>query len=156
MRNRELKVQPGGITRQFSEEETSTLVDNWLKAFGKDRRGVNSKDFLWRIFSAGRYPSIGGIKALEKYQQQQAFEYIVLSNDRKIAFVTNLLPETCSLFDYYVFPPNLAWTMAFTHEDGWLGPYFAFHSQFEELNQVNHARLRKAQEAEAARLKGWW
>lgn len=68
---------------------------------------------------------------------------------------TNQRPENCSLADYYVFPPNLAWTMAFTHEDGWLGPYFARHRDFEALDRENDARVRKEREAEAARLKGW-
>jgi hypothetical protein len=27
--------------------------------------------------------------------------------------------------DIYVWPNGLDWTMAFTHEDGWLGPYFS-------------------------------
>jgi hypothetical protein len=45
--------------------------------------------------------------------------------------------------------------MAFTHEDGWLGPYFARHERFSELNRDNEMKIRKACEAEAARLKGW-
>jgi hypothetical protein len=27
--------------------------------------------------------------------------------------------------DIYVWPDGLDWTMAFTHDDGWLGPYFS-------------------------------
>jgi hypothetical protein len=27
--------------------------------------------------------------------------------------------------DIYVWPDGLEWTMAFTHEDGWFGPYFS-------------------------------
>jgi hypothetical protein len=45
--------------------------------------------------------------------------------------------------------------MAFTHEDGWLGPYFARHERFSELNRENEMKIRKAREAEVARLKGW-
>lgn len=57
--------------------------------------------------------------------------------------------------DFYVFPSNLAWTMAFTHEDGWLGPYFARHRNFTELNKANLEKIRKLHQAEAAHLKGW-
>ena len=64
-------------------------------------------------------------------------------------------PTNCYLSDWYVFPENFAWTMAFTHEDGWLGPYFARHERFSELNRENEMKMRKAREAEAARLKGW-
>jgi len=82
-------------------------------------------------------------------------DYVVLSNDRQVVFITDQRPETCSLTDYYVFPPNLAWTMAFTHEDGWLGPYFARHRNFEALDRENAARVRKEREAQAAKLRGW-
>jgi hypothetical protein len=49
----------------------------------------------------------------------------------------------------------MAWTMAFTHEDGWLGPYFARHASYQNLNAENLAMIRKAKKAEEARLKGW-
>lgn len=126
-----------------------------MEAFGENRHGVNTKAYLWHIFSAGRYPSASGSAALAQYKLLEAPEFIVLSNDRKLAFKTNLLPMQSSLSDYYVFPSNFAWTMAFTHEDGWLGPYLALHKDFSKLNEANVARLRKAREAEAARLKGW-
>jgi hypothetical protein len=45
--------------------------------------------------------------------------------------------------------------MAFTHEDGWLGPYFALHNDFAKLNEANLANLQKISEAKAAKLKGW-
>jgi hypothetical protein len=45
--------------------------------------------------------------------------------------------------------------MAFTHEAGWLGPYFAKHEQYATLNSDNQAKIRKAKEAELANLKGW-
>jgi hypothetical protein len=154
-RHSEVQVQPGSILRHYPHEEVSGLVAQWLAAFGANRHGVNAKAFMWHIFSGARYPSLSGAAALEQYKQQAAVEFIVLSNDREVAVATNLLPESCSLSDYYVFPPNLAWTMAFTHEDGWLGPYFARHANFAQLNAVNQAKLQKAREADAARQKGW-
>jgi hypothetical protein len=45
--------------------------------------------------------------------------------------------------------------MAFTHEDGWLGPYFARHASYQGLNAENLAKILKAKKAEEARLKGW-
>jgi hypothetical protein len=155
MKRTGIEVKPGNILRQRSEEETASLVAQWLDVFGRDKQGVNAKAYLWHIFSGGRYPSVSGSDALTQYRKQSAPEYIVLSNDRKLAFATDVLPEECSLADCYVFPPNLAWTMAFTHEDGWLGPYFACHGNFEELDEENRNKLRKARETEKAKLKGW-
>jgi hypothetical protein len=148
-------IQPGNVVRLCTPEEVAAHVAEWLNAFGANRKSANAGDFLWHIFSGCRYPSISGPDAIAEYEKQQAVEYVVLSNDRKIAFVTDALPQRSSLSDYYVFPANLAWTMSFTHEDGWLGPYFARHSNFVTLNEYNLGMLRKRHQAEVARLKGW-
>lgn len=155
MKRPTLQVGPGVVERQYTPEEVAGITRRWLEAYGQDSQAVNTRDYLWHIFSGARYPSSSGSSASAEYRLQKAHEYVVLSNDRKFGFATAVRPETCSLSDYYVFPPNLAWTMAFTHEDGWLGPYFARHRNYETLNQENLARIRKAGEAEAARLKGW-
>ena len=148
-------VEPGVIVRHCTEDEAAALRAAWLAVFGENRHGVNAKDFLWHIFSAGRYPSAERDDALAQYGQQLAAEYMVLSNDGKTAFATDMLPSRASFADYYVFPPNLAWTMAFTHEAGWLGPYFAKNANFEQLNNANLAQLKKRQDAAAARARGW-
>lgn len=159
MTRSESGTAPGSVIRPYSESEAGQLAASWLAVFGKDRQGVNTKAFLWNIFSAQRYPCIDGEAARAEYAKQTGAEFIVLSNDRKEAFLTERLPESVSLLDYYVFPPNLAWTMAFTHEVGWLGPYFARHPDFARLNEANQtewkARLRKAREIEIARRRGW-
>jgi hypothetical protein len=148
-------IAPGNVLRQFSEAEASVLAAGWLAIYGKNRHGANTKAYLWHVFSGARYPSASGADAVEQYKQQVGREFVVLSNDRKLAFLTERLPEASSLADYYVFPPNLAWTMAFTHEDGWLGPYFARHPGYAKLNAENQAKLQKHLQAEAARQKGW-
>ena len=148
-------VQPGRVLRQYTRDEVIALLAQWLDAFGSERHGVNTKAYLWHIFSSARYPSLSGTEAIEEYEKQIAPEYVVVSNDRETAFVTDVLPQSSSLADYYVFPINLAWTMAFTHEDGWLGPYFARHGNFTTLNQLNLRRVRKLREAQAARQRGW-
>lgn len=154
-RARQTLLEPGVVLRHYSSDEAATWRAAWLIAYGASRNGVNVKAFLWHVFSAGRYPCQSGAAALAEYRQQSCVEYIVLSNDGKCAFLTDLRPEKVDLQDYYVFPPNLAWCMAMTHEDGWLGPYFARHTDFERLNQANLAQLRKRQEAELARARGW-
>jgi len=49
----------------------------------------------------------------------------------------------------------MAWTMAFTHEEGWLGPYFAYHPKYKSLNVENEKKIEKEQQKEDAREKGW-
>ena len=154
-RKKALTVTPGNIVRLFSEEEAERLTAAWLSAFAKGIKGAKDEQFLWHIFSGGRYPSAEGDSALKQYRSQTGTEFIVLSNDRKVAFLTDQLPNSAPLFDYYVFPPNFAWTMAFTHEAGWLGPYFARHPDPEALDRANEAAVRKLKEAEQARKNGW-
>ncbi|KQU67164.1 MULTISPECIES: DUF4275 family protein [unclassified Rhizobacter] len=148
-------VTPGRVTSTFTKPEVAALVAQWLEVFGLDRFGVNARAYLWHVFSNERYPSVSGEAAQAAYDQQQAPGYIVLSNDRDLAFTTDQRPARAMLRDYQVFPPNLAWTMSFTHEDGWLGPYFAKHPQYDKLNAANLAKLQKAHDIEAARRKGW-
>lgn len=150
----EIQVVPKGFKCQLSAQEAKELVEKWLEVFGKNRQGANTKAYLWHVFSFDRYPSISGESALAEFRKQKSPEYVVLSNDRDEAFTTDVLPEKCSFSDFYVFPPNLAWSMAFTHEDGLLGPYFARHPDYMRLNEGNLLRLQKAREASAARAKG--
>jgi len=148
-------IAPGSVVHQFSAPEAEQLAEEWLAVFGQNRHGVNTKAYLWHVFSGARYPNASGAEALQQYKRRTGEKFVVLSNDRELAFVTELLPESSSLADYYVFPRNLAWTMAFTHEDGWLGPYFARHPDFAKLDAENQSALEKRRQAEVARRNGW-
>lgn len=55
----------------------------------------------------------------------QAPRYVVMFNDGEPALLTDKRPSNLKYYDVYVFPENMAWAMAFTHEEDWLGPYFA-------------------------------
>jgi hypothetical protein len=143
------------VSRNYTLDEAAGLAARWLQAFGARRQGVNTRAYLWHVFSANRYPSIAGDQALLRYASLESPEYIVLSNDRQSAWATQRRPLKAGLSDWLVFPPNLAWTVAFTHEDGWLGPYLALHQDFAKLDADNLAQLRKAREAAAAKARGW-
>lgn len=151
-------VAPGSSVRLCSEEETAALTAAWLAVFGANREGIHAtgrKGFLWHVFSAGRYPCVEGEEARSRYRLQRAAEYVVLPHGGSAAVAADSLPQEVQLADYCVFPPNLAWTMAFTHEAGMDGPYFATHARFDELNKSNLALLRKKLAADAARTNGW-
>jgi hypothetical protein len=151
-------VEPGASVRHFTEAEAATLTADWLAAFGADRDGVKAtghKGFLWHSFCAGRYPCVAREDARSHYRLQRAAEYVVLLNDGRAAVATDALPLEVPLADYCVFPPNLAWTMAFTHEAPLDGPYFARHARFDELSKSNLALLRRKQAAVATKAKGW-
>ena len=45
--------------------------------------------------------------------------------------------------------------MAFTHEEGWMGPYFAKHENYETLKLKNEKQIEKNKQIEIAKQKGW-
>ena len=141
--------------RQFTPVEVTGLVQQWLDVFGKDRVGMNTKAYMWHVFSGGRFPALDGEQALLEYGKQACGEFVVLSNDRDEAFLVDSRPDDRPFSDFYVFPPNLAWTMAFTHEEGWLGPYFARHPKYADLNAANIAKVKKQEEIAHAKSRGW-
>ncbi|WP_416762198.1 DUF4275 family protein [Roseateles sp. So40a] len=148
-------VRPGQVLRTLSEDAAAAMTKAWMQVYGRRGQGLNMKDFMWHVFSGGGYDCVSGQEALAAYATRQAAEYVVLSNDRRTVFVTDVRPDRAALSDYMVFPSNLAWTMAFTHEDGWLGPYFAVHPDAARLEADILAGIRKKQQIEAARAKGW-
>jgi len=143
------------MVRELSRSEVAGAVERWLACFGKHSDGIHADQYLWHVFSYERFPSVRAEAAKAAYALHEAHEYVILSNDRDRGWVTDIRPAQCPLSDWFVFPPNLAWTMAFTHEDGWLGPFFARHPDHERLNAENAAQIRKARETASARLKGW-
>lgn len=142
--------------RDFTQDEVACLAQQWLDVFGRDRQGMNTKAFMWHVFSGSRYPALEGEPARVEYAAQICGEFIVLSNDGNAAYLTNTRPDDRPFSDFYVFPPNLAWTMAFTHEEGCLGPYFARHPRYADLNPANIARVKKQEEIAHARSQGWF
>lgn len=148
-------IDPAHILTTYSADEARQWAHRWLEVFGRDRQGMSTKAYMWHVLSGGRYPSVSGEQAAAAYAEQTGAEFVVLSNDRISAVLSCVRPESRTWSDCYVFPPNLAWTMVFTHEDGWLGPYFARHRDYAALELENQAALRKAKEKDAARQKGW-
>ena len=159
MKEIDYRISPGKVTHVYSAEETADIDKAWVNLYCKDKQGANIKDYRWHIFSFERYPSLSGDEALAQYKKQKACEYIVLSNDGEPAIETDTLPYESDLRDFLVFPRNMAWTMAFTHEDGWLGPYFAKHRDYEKLSLENERLLKqktkKQIEIAKAKQKGW-
>jgi hypothetical protein len=154
-RSRRSVSDVAGVMKQFTAIEAEQWLARWLAAFGQRRHGVNAKDFLWHIFSAGRHPSVDADEARAAYMQHEATRYVVLSNDQHSVFLLDRKPVDWPEPDYNVFPENLAWTMAFTHEEGWLGPYFSKHADYEWLEPANRQGLEKRRQVEAARARGW-
>jgi len=154
-RKSQLEVGPGEVLRRLTPEETEQLCGQWELAYPADRDGIHVEKFMWHVFSNRRYPSVDRAAALAEYEKQEAPKYLVLANDRNEGLITDLRPTTASIADYLVCPLNWAWTMAFTHEDEWIGPFFAIHRDYDRLQVANVKGMRKVREAEIAKQRGW-
>jgi hypothetical protein len=151
----QLSVGPGKAVRRLAKEQVAEFWGQWLIAYPADRSAIHVEQFMWHVFSFERYPSLSKAAALAEYEKHSAPEYLVLANDMDEGLITDLRPTTVSIQDYLVCPLNWAWTMAFTHEDESLGPYFAFHRNYDRLQASNLDGLRKLREAEVAKQRGW-
>jgi hypothetical protein len=117
--------------------EEGALRKRWREIFAKPRFVTTGEwvreDFEWHNFSDGLTPALEGANAIEAYTALPAGAVWVLSDgygwDRfavRATFDRTPLPTLeCPGADVLVVDVDFQWTMAFTHEDGWYGPYFA-------------------------------
>ena len=93
--------------------------------FGKYRWG----SYHWHAFSGGVSPSESRKRAFDLYRGEEETELIIIPE--RWEGIAGLRISGCASpdltptrLDLHVFPESLAWTMAFTHEQPDLGPYF--------------------------------
>lgn len=155
----EFSLNAESILQTYSTAEAQQWAERWRDVYASAKRAPGLKQYLWHTFSWDAYPSVSGAEAKQLYAQHGWSEVVVLSNDRRTAVRCTELPVGDGRGDFYVFPVDLAWTMAFTHEDGWLGPFFAKHPDYavmiEKAKQQRQVADRKALELSRAKQKGW-
>ena len=123
-----LGLTPEHLTRR----EASRLFDAWCEAFmqpAKLRTGKwRHRGFHWHAFSSGMCPAESGRRAFELYRAEEACPLVVIPESWGEAACVKAFGRTPDLtptgLDLYLFPESLDWTMAFTHEQPWLGSYF--------------------------------
>jgi len=150
-----IECKPESIIKIFTQKETLEIEKKWMKIFCKNKQGFNTRAYKWHIFSGKGFPSLEADEAHKEYESKTESEYVVMGNDGELSILTKQRPSSCNLTDYYVFPFNMSWSMAFTHEEGWLGPYFAYHPNYNILNNENKKQIEKMHQKEIAKQNGW-
>lgn len=148
-------IEESKIVRILDSIESIEIERKWMNIYCKDSKGVNTRSFKWHIFSSGRYEALDGKEASDEYEKHIAPKYYVMSNRSHEVLITDTLPKRLNFSDCYVFPLNFSWTMAFTHEEGWLGPYFAKHRDYKILEKENERYRGKLLQKEKAIRNGW-
>lgn len=149
-----IEIPSEQLLKVYDKSEVRAIEKQWVDVFCKNKLGLSIKQYKWHIFCGDGYPSIEGEKAEAAYKEHKSPTYIVMSDDSE-AFLTSKRPSGLNYEDAYVFPENFSWTMAFTHEEGWMGPYFAKHKNYAHLEEKNKYHIEKLQQIETAKKNGW-
>ncbi len=113
--------------------EARNRFASWCEAFlqpVKARTGsYRYRGYHWHAFSYEFVPARRGEAAFEEYRRCASLPLLIVpeswSEGRPLWCHGPRRPDLSSLrMDAYVFPASLEWTMAFTHEQPGLGPYF--------------------------------
>jgi len=105
----------------------------WREIFARAVKTQTEKwvhlGYEWHAFSYDFARSKSGVSGLALYLAEAAPEaYVVPEDERDEAFVCHApapIDFSDCRTDILVFPPDFHWTVAFTHEQPELGPYFS-------------------------------
>lgn len=120
----------------LAESRRCDLLNEWRQVFSADlfrKTGQwTYRGFDWHVFSYGFTRARNGQQALEECSREliAGIELLVCPTNSQLppaSMLANALPSLEVLtLDVLVWPTDLSWTVAFTHEASLgLGPYFA-------------------------------
>ena len=122
----------GGQLQPIPPPRRRALMHEWRQVYAARLFAATGRwthrGYDWHTFSFGYARAQDREAALAAYRREQADRLIVCpADDRRPAFevVGGRPPDFAGyLQEITIWPADLGWTMAFTHEDGWFGPYF--------------------------------
>jgi Domain of unknown function (DUF4275) len=108
----------------------------WRHAFASRLYAATGKwvwhQYDWHVFSYQYARALSGDEAIAEYLGLAAPVLIVIPEQHSFPALPAFrltdakLPQFLgSGLDVLVWPEDLSWTMAFTHEEGWCGPFFS-------------------------------
>lgn len=118
---------------RFGPELSAVVAPRWRRTFAQrvfDETGNwTHLGFDWHAFSYGFVPALSGEEARAEYRRcrvQGGFAVLIGETmDDGFLCASETLPWLDGAgLDAYVVPAFFAWTMVFTHEADWCGPYF--------------------------------
>ena len=129
----DLIQQCGLAVAEITRQEKQQLQQQWRAVFAftmnaqRARRTPNYRD--WQAFSAKQTMCRDRETALSLYTRITAADFFIIPEAEDLPGLrctAVTLPDLSSLqLDLYVSPPDFVWTMVFTYDPAWHGPYFA-------------------------------
>ena len=125
----------GVSTVDLSREAVEQFSDQWLRTFAplvkKEHGAYIYRSYRWHAYSFRLQPHIDGEEAIKKYRHQPKSPFYVFNESLSYCALCKAesYPDLSDLHtDIYVTHNKMAWTMAFTHEQPQIGPFFAEQS----------------------------
>ena len=122
-------------TVDLSKEAAEQFSEQWLRIFAplvKKEHGIYIyRRFRWHAYSHRLQPCMDGEEAIKKYRRQPTSPFYVFNESLSYCALCKAeeYPDLSGLHtDVYVTHHKMAWTMAFTHEQPQIGPFFAEQS----------------------------
>ena len=122
------KLLQRGVTFTSLDLSAARAFDQRRLATIAASRSPEPRAQRWHVFSFHRYPSLEGAAALSAYLGQWSAPFYVFNEALDFCALCDAqpYPDLSELrCDIYVTHQNLKWTVAFTHEQPHLGPFFA-------------------------------
>jgi len=125
--------QQGVAVAEISRQEKPQLQQQWRATFAlrpktqASRRQSSDRD--WHVFSTKQSVCREGATAVSLYSRIEVPDFFVIPEDDALPGLrcTGATPPDFSSLkrDLYISPPDFIWTMVFTSDQPWHGPYFA-------------------------------
>jgi len=117
---------------ELSQQDAISVDQKWLAAFAnrvkKKHHVFVYGGYRWHGFSYRIQPCMEGSQALEEYLNQGQSSFYIFNEELTFCVLcqSQAYPDLSELHeDLYITHHNMKWTMAFTHEQPYCGPYFA-------------------------------
>jgi hypothetical protein len=110
------------------------MIQDWRESYAVGLHAATGRwkhgKYEWHLFSFGYALALNGAQAAQTYSEQRAESVIICPEENRLPAARLIGGELPDFFwkyeDVYVWPGDLSWFMAFTHEAGsGLGPYFS-------------------------------
>ena len=141
----------GGDVDLLTLRERRDAFQRWRETYASGLHAMTGswqyQGFDWHLFSFEYVRALSGHRAVEEYRSQRPTEFLVMPECETKAAVRiegGELPDLRTILDdFHVWPTNLEWTMAFTHEESiGFGPYFSRREWIVESPQPKRTPRR--------------
>ncbi len=115
----------GGVLEPLQGHDRWGAMQRWREVYAAPLHAATGRwtyrGYDWNVFSAGYARALDGRHAVEEYELQKAETFLICPKPEALPayrVAGGTLPDFRELYeDITVWPDDLSWTMAFSHEE---------------------------------------